>query len=115
MAVRSKTLGNSIDFLDHSLKDANCQRIIKQMNAVKLESLGISGNNQYTDSHYFKGSLNKVIVDGNDDFRLVLFFIKKGTVMPLHDHPNMSVYFKLMFGKLKYVSFDKVEDKYKYN
>ena len=35
--------------------------------------------------------------------------------MPLHHHPNMSVYFKLMFGKLKYVSFDKVDDKYKYN
>ena len=35
--------------------------------------------------------------------------------MPLHDHPNMSVYFKLMFGKLSYVSYDKVDDKYKYN
>jgi len=35
--------------------------------------------------------------------------------MPLHDHPNMAVYFKLMFGKLSYHSFDKVESKYKYN
>ena len=35
--------------------------------------------------------------------------------MPLHDHPNMSVYFKLMFGKLSYVSFDKVDKKYQYN
>jgi cysteamine dioxygenase len=45
----------------------------------------------------------------------VLFFIKKGIRMPIHDHPNMAVFFKLMFGNLSYRSFDKVEDKYKYN
>ena len=44
-----------------------------------------------------------------------MFFIKKGTVMPLHDHPNMSVYFKLMFGRLSYTSFDKTDEKYQYN
>lgn len=54
-------------------------------------------------------------IEGNEDYRLVMFFIKKGTVMPLHDHPNMSVYFKLMFGSLKYTQYDKVESKYKYN
>ena len=54
-------------------------------------------------------------IEGNEDYRLVLFFIKKGTVMPLHDHPNMSVYFMLMFGKLNYSTFDNVGDKYKYN
>ena len=35
--------------------------------------------------------------------------------MPLHDHPNMSVYFKLMFGKLNYTQYDKTEEKFKYN
>jgi hypothetical protein len=35
--------------------------------------------------------------------------------MPIHDHPNMSVFFRLVFGKLKYIGYDKVEDKYKYN
>ena len=54
-------------------------------------------------------------IEGNDDYRLVMFFIKKGTVMPLHDHPNMSVYFKLMFGKLSYTSFDKIDQKHQYN
>jgi hypothetical protein len=56
-----------------------------------------------------------VEVEGNDDYRLVLFFIRKGTRMPLHDHPNMSVYFKLMFGKLQYTQFDKLSPKYQYN
>ena len=54
-------------------------------------------------------------IEGNEDYRLVMFFIKKGQEMPLHDHPNMSVYFKLMFGKLSYHSYDKIDPKFKYN
>ena len=54
-------------------------------------------------------------IEANDDYRLVLFFIKKGQVMPLHDHPNMSVYFKLMYGKLSYNSYDKIDSKFVYN
>ena len=56
-------------------------------------------------------------IDGIDseDYRLVLFFIKKGTRMPLHDHPNMSVFFRLVFGKLNYRSYDKMDEKFKYN
>ena len=35
--------------------------------------------------------------------------------MPLHDHPNMSVFFRLVFGELKYHGYDKLEEKFKYN
>ena len=35
--------------------------------------------------------------------------------MPLHDHPNMSVFFRLVMGNLSYRAYDKVDDKYKYN
>ncbi len=35
--------------------------------------------------------------------------------MPLHDHPNMSVFFRLVFGNLQYHGYDKIEEKYKYN
>ena len=35
--------------------------------------------------------------------------------MPLHDHPNMSVFFRLIFGNLQYYGYDKIEEKYKYN
>ena len=56
-------------------------------------------------------------IDGIDseDYRLVLFFIKKGTRMPLHDHPNMSVFFRLVFGNLSYRAYDKIDEKFKYN
>ena len=85
------------------------------MNSIDLKQLGVTGTNSEEDPYHFQGKLNRVTIDGNEDYRLVLFFIKKGTVMPLHDHPNMSVYFKLMFGKLNYSTFDKIDTKYKYN
>ena len=85
------------------------------MNSISLKELGIIGTTAEEDPNHFKAPLSRVTIDGNDDYRLVLFFIKKGQVMPLHDHPNMSVYFKLIFGKLSYHSYDKVDDKFKYN
>ena len=115
MSLKSRKAGNSIDFLDHSLKDPLCQKIIKSMNTVDIKELGIQGKNSELDEYHFKSNLNKVTISGNEDYRLVLFFIKKGMVMPLHDHPNMSVYFKLMFGSLEYTSYDKIDNKFKYN
>jgi hypothetical protein len=35
--------------------------------------------------------------------------------MPLHDHPNMSVFFRLVFGELRYNGYDKLDEKFKYN
>lgn len=43
MSLKSKAKGNSIDFLDHSLKDPMCQRIIQQMNSINLEEIGVRG------------------------------------------------------------------------
>ena len=54
-------------------------------------------------------------IEGSEDYRLVLFFIKKGTRMPLHDHPNMCVFFRMLFGRLNYRSYDKLDDKFRYN
>jgi len=35
--------------------------------------------------------------------------------MPLHDHPNMCVFFRMLFGKLDYRSYDKLDEKFRYN
>ena len=115
MSLKAKFVNNNVDFLDNSLKDATCQNIIKTMQTIPLKELGIEGTNSATDKYHFQKPLNRVTIESNDDYRLVLFFIKKGQVMPLHDHPNMSVYFKLMFGKLSYHAYDKKDSKFIYN
>lgn len=33
----------------------------------------------------------------------------------MHDHPNKVVLFNMYFGEFEYISYDKLEDKYRYN
>ena len=82
------------------------------MNNISLQQLGIDGPE---DPYHFQKNLNRITIQGSEDYRLVLFFIKKGTRMPLHDHPNMCVFFRMMFGRLNYRSYDKLDEKFRYN
>src|SRR5438477_47655 len=97
MSLRYKQAPHTISFLDNACEDPRFQRMIKQMNGLSLNQLGINGSD---DPYHFEKDLNKIIIEGTEDYRLVLFFIKKGTKMPIHDHPNMCVFFRLMFGRL---------------
>lgn len=89
--------------------------IRKEMSKFTIEDLGIAGETAEADPYHFKGNLTRCTIEDSEHFRVVIFFLKKGVQMPLHDHPNMSVYFKLLFGELDYYSYDKVENKYRYN
>ena len=113
LAAKRSTCHRS--FLDGTITDPACQSMVEKMQSMTPEEMGIECQGECP--YHFKGNLNRVTIDGLDseDYRLVLFFIKKGTVMPLHDHPNMSVFFRLVFGKLNYRAYDKVEEKYRYN
>lgn len=112
-AVQQSRASCSRSFLNNTTSDPVCQAIVSDMNKINADMIGCTSE---SDPYYFDGPLNRVTIDGaTEDYRLVLFFIKKGTTMPLHDHPNMSVFFRLMFGELKYHGYDKVDEKYKYN
>ena len=102
-------------FLDGTITNPSCQQLVKSMNSMTPEQMGITCEGECP--YHFQGDLNRVTIDGIDseDYRLVLFFIKKGTRMPLHDHPNMSVFFRLVFGNLHYHAYDKADEKFKYN
>lgn len=39
-------------------------------------------------------------------FEVSVFFLQKGARLPLHDHPGMAVYSKILYGSLKITSFD---------
>jgi len=46
----------------------------------------------------------------DQDLSVGIFMLPKGTSIPLHDHPQMTVLSKLLFGKLDVVSFDMPSD-----
>lgn len=104
----------SVSFLNETVRDPLCLKICERMAQLTPEMLGCSGSD---DPYCFDGPLNRITITGqnSEDYRLVLFFIKKGVTMPLHDHPNMSVFFRLLFGELNYTGYDKLEDKFRYN
>ena len=112
MSFQSRLNGNAINFLDNAHTDPGCQRIIQSMIDISLDQMGIKGPE---DEYHFQQRLNRITIEGSEDYRLVLFFIRKGTVMPLHDHPNMCVFFRMLFGKMSVKTYDKTDDKYRYN
>jgi len=114
VSLQSIKASNNIAYLNSTVTDPSCQRIAQRMSEMTPEMLGVTGPD---DPYHFQGPLNRVTITGenSEDYRLVLFFIKKGTRMPLHDHPNMSVFFRVLFGELKYTGYDKLDDKFKFN
>eukprot|EP00933_Yihiella_yeosuensis_P042349 TRINITY_DN3689_c4_g1_i1.p1 TRINITY_DN3689_c4_g1~~TRINITY_DN3689_c4_g1_i1.p1 ORF type:complete len:307 (+),score=47.18 TRINITY_DN3689_c4_g1_i1:78-998(+) len=42
----------------------------------------------------------------SDDLTLCIFLLRKGSVIPLHDHPGMHVFGRLLFGKMLVSSYD---------
>lgn len=75
---------------------------------VKKEHFGISSN-QYANAILFsdKDTISYANIHSEDDerFSFGLFFIPKGGFLPLHDHPNMFVFSKILMGKVKRLSF----------
>jgi cysteamine dioxygenase len=47
----------------------------------------------------------------DENVSIGLFFVRKGGTIPLHNHPGMTVYSKVLFGELETVSFDWVRGK----
>ena len=99
---------------DGAMHDPSCLHMVNKMSAISPYEMGCE--HEVECPYHFQGDLNRVNVDvEGEDYKLVLFYIKKGTVMPLHDHPNMSVFFRLVFGNLGYRAYDKIDEKYRYN
>ena len=53
MSVKARHATNHIDFLDNSLKDMTCQKIIQTMDTIPLKDLGIMGTDHASDQYHF--------------------------------------------------------------
>ena len=82
------------------------------MKSINPKELGVDSDK---DPYHFKHDLNKILIEAKEDYKIVYFSMRKGTIMPMHDHPNKAVLFHMFFGKFHYISYDKLDTKYKYN
>lgn len=79
------------------------ERCLHQMSKVTLRDLGLENMAPLTHQ------LCMSIVE-SEKFHLAAFLIPKRKQIPLHDHPNMNVYSKLVIGELKTRSFTRVHN-----
>jgi hypothetical protein len=49
------------------------------------------------------------ILDDSPHFSNGIFYMPKGTTIPLHDHINLHVFSKALYGSLEITSYDKVD------
>ena len=94
--------------------------LIEQLNDLSLEELGIDGEDdpyffrpekEGEDKHYFPKISATHIVE-TDDYAILMFFMKKGAGLPLHDHDGMHLYTRVLTGQIKYRAMDKMSTKF---
>lgn len=112
LVVRYEFADNKNHFLDNIIAHPEYNKVVEAFNDLTPEHLGVK---ESTYGYHFKETHNISIIEETPQFKAFLYCIKKGSLMPLHDHPNSMVFFNVLFGKLIYLSMDKLDDKYKYN
>lgn len=79
---------------------------INAMNAITLEDVGI-------DIESLRSLRLSICMDvcSTPLFDIAVFVIPEGGNIPLHDHPNMAVFSRLLYGQIKTTSFTPKENK----
>lgn len=91
----------------HSLQELSPEverSILSHLDTIQAAHLGVSCED-------VKGinagsGLGYTEVYSGDDLTLCVFFMRAGACIPLHDHPDMNVIGRLLFGKIRVISFD---------
>ncbi|KAA3468581.1 plant cysteine oxidase 2-like [Gossypium australe] len=92
--------------------DSDVNKLCSILDEMKPKHVGLSKNMQFFKSKSVaKGtpSVAYMPIYQCDEFSLCIFFIAANAVIPLHNHPGMTVFSKLLLGDLHKKSYDWVD------
>lgn len=87
------------------------QKLCRILDGMRAEDLGLSRNLQFFKTKSNAGITPKVActtIYQSEKFSLCIFFLPANAVIPLHNHPEMTVFNKLLIGKVHIKAYDLV-------
>ncbi|MFS7989984.1 putative cysteamine dioxygenase [Helianthus anomalus] len=87
------------------------QKVCRILDGMKAEDVGLSRNLQFFKTPSTAGVTPKVActtIYQSEKFSLCIFFLPANAVIPLHNHPGMTVFNKLLLGKVHIKAYDLV-------
>ncbi|KAL7618438.1 plant cysteine oxidase 2 [Lactuca sativa] len=87
------------------------QKLCHILDGMMAEDVGLSRNLQFFKTRSIVGVTPKVActtIYQSEKFSLCIFFLPANAVIPLHNHPGMTVFNKLLLGKVHIKSYDLV-------
>lgn len=88
------------------------QKLCHILDGMMAEDVGLSRNLQFFKNRSNTGVTPKVActtIYQSEKFSLCIFFMPANAVIPLHNHPGMTVFSKLLLGKVHIKAYDLVE------
>ncbi|CAI9268175.1 unnamed protein product [Lactuca saligna] len=88
------------------------QKLCHILDGMMAEDVGLSRNLQFFKTRSIVGVTPKVActtIYQSEKFSLCIFFLPANAVIPLHNHPGMTVFNKLLLGKVHIKSYDLVD------
>ncbi|KAI3683739.1 hypothetical protein L1987_84253 [Smallanthus sonchifolius] len=85
------------------------QKLCSILDGMMAEDVGLSRNLQFFKTRGVVGETPKVActtIYQSEKFSLCIFFLPANAVIPLHNHPGMTVFSKLLLGKVHIKAYD---------
>jgi len=88
------------------LSDADRAEIARLLDSMTCADLGLNPAVEKGAPGRSDGAIFCQNIYSGDDFELVIFLFPAGAALPVHDHPGMSVFSRVLYGCLQMTSYN---------